>query len=105
MPWVEFGNQRHTVSLVTLWINVNKNNSLTCADTRNFFKRRIIISERDFDMSHKGKAQATDIVTLPCGCIYQDKGWLLTRIKECDYHKRKRTAKRPYRSKAECVRP
>jgi hypothetical protein len=44
-------------------------------------------------------------VTLPCGCAYQDKGWLLTRVKECEYHKRKRTSKRPYRPKAECVRP
>ncbi|HVP93260.1 MAG TPA: hypothetical protein VMS94_05920 [Acidobacteriota bacterium] len=56
-------------------------------------------------MSKKTEAKATDIITLPCGCVYQDKGWLLTRIKECDYHKRKRTAKRPYRPKAECVRP
>jgi hypothetical protein len=56
-------------------------------------------------MAKKTKVQTTDIITLPCGCIYQDKEWLLTRIKECDYHKRKRTAKRPYRPKAECVRP
>ena len=46
-----------------------------------------------------------DTVTLPCGCKYQDKGWLLTRINECELHRRKRTAKRPYRPKAECVRP
>ena len=44
-------------------------------------------------------------VKLPCGCIYQDKGWMLTRVNECEYHKRKRTTKRPYRPKAECVRP
>jgi hypothetical protein len=44
-------------------------------------------------------------VKLPCGCVYQDKGWMLTRTNECDYHKRKRTTKRPYRPKAECVRP
>jgi predicted metalloprotease len=44
-------------------------------------------------------------VTLPCGCKYQDKGWLLTRINECEHHRRRRTAKRPYRPKAECVRP
>jgi hypothetical protein len=44
-------------------------------------------------------------VTLPCGCTYQDTGWLLTRISECEYHKRKRTTKRQYRPKAECVRP
>ena len=56
-------------------------------------------------MGKKTEARTTDTVTLPCGCIYQDKGWLLVRIHECDYHKRKRTAKRPYRSKAECVRP
>ncbi|MGD0644086.1 MAG: hypothetical protein ABSA75_04180 [Candidatus Bathyarchaeia archaeon] len=42
---------------------------------------------------------------LPCGCVYQDKGWMLTRINECEYHKRRRTTKRPYRPKAECVRP
>jgi len=56
-------------------------------------------------MTKKTKVQTPDIITLSCGCIYQDKGWLLTRIKECDSHKRKRTARRPYRPKAECVRP
>ncbi|NLE05128.1 MAG: hypothetical protein GX638_10065 [Crenarchaeota archaeon] len=45
------------------------------------------------------------ISKLPCGCIYQDKGWILMRIFECEYHKRKRNRKRPYRPKAECVRP
>lgn len=44
-------------------------------------------------------------VKLPCGCIYQDKGWMLMRVNECEYHHRKRTTKRPYRPKAECVRP
>jgi len=44
-------------------------------------------------------------VKLPCGCIYQDKGWILTRVNECEYHHRRRTTKRPYRPKAECVRP
>jgi len=44
-------------------------------------------------------------VHLPCGCIYLDRGWMLTRINECEYHHRKRTTKRPYRPKAECVRP
>ena len=44
-------------------------------------------------------------VKLPCGCVYQDLGWILTRINECEYHKRRRTAKRPYKPKAECVRP
>ncbi|MGD6805452.1 MAG: hypothetical protein ACQCN4_00625 [Candidatus Bathyarchaeia archaeon] len=56
----------------------------------------------------KKTAQSTDTnneVRLPCGCIYQDKGWMLTRINECEYHHRKRTTKRPYRPKAECVRP
>ena len=42
---------------------------------------------------------------LPCGCIYKDQGWILTRVAECEYHKKKRTTKRPYRPKAECVRP
>lgn len=44
-------------------------------------------------------------VTLPCGCRYLEKSWLLTRLKECNYHKQRRTRKKPYRSKAECVRP
>jgi len=44
-------------------------------------------------------------VKLPCGCVYQDTGWMLTRINECEYHKRKRTTKRPFKPKAECVRP
>jgi hypothetical protein len=51
------------------------------------------------------KTDAVKTVTLPCGCSYQDRGWLLTRVTECDYHKRRRTSKRPYRPKAECVRP
>ncbi|MCL2358681.1 MAG: hypothetical protein LBH74_06100 [Nitrososphaerota archaeon] len=54
-------------------------------------------NRQDFDASKEGK--------LPCGCIYQDKGWILMRVNECEYHHRKRTAKRPYRPKAECVRP
>jgi hypothetical protein len=49
--------------------------------------------------------QSSKINRLPCGCAYQDKGWILLRINECEYHKRKRTTKRPYRPKAECVRP
>ena len=44
-------------------------------------------------------------VKLPCGCVYQDEGWMLTRVSECEYHKRRRTTKHPYRPKAECVRP
>jgi len=44
-------------------------------------------------------------VKLPCGCVYHDKGWMLMRINECEYHHRKRITKRPYRPKAECVRP
>ncbi|MCW4030649.1 MAG: hypothetical protein NWE92_13515 [Candidatus Bathyarchaeota archaeon] len=44
-------------------------------------------------------------VRLPCGCVYKDQGWMLTRVAECEYHHRKRTSKRPYRPKAECVRP
>ena len=51
------------------------------------------------------KTDAAKSVKLPCGCVYQDKGWMLTRVDECDYHKRKRTTKRPYKPKAECVRP
>jgi hypothetical protein len=49
--------------------------------------------------------EAPKITNLPCGCVYQDKGWIITRINECAYHKRKRTTKRPYKPKAECVRP
>ena len=45
------------------------------------------------------------ITHLPCGCIYQDIGWMLMRVSECTYHHRRRTTKRPYRPKAECVRP
>jgi hypothetical protein len=44
-------------------------------------------------------------IKLPCGCIYRDQGWMLTRVSECEYHHRRRTTKRPYRPKAECVRP
>jgi hypothetical protein len=43
--------------------------------------------------------------TLPCGCKYQDKGFMIVRVVECDYHRQRRTRKRPYRPKAECVRP
>ena len=52
-----------------------------------------------------GKPEARKPVELPCGCVYQDDGWMLTRINECEYHRRRRTTKRPYRPKAECVRP
>jgi len=51
------------------------------------------------------KTEEQKTVVLPCGCVYQDLGWILTRINECEYHKRKRTTKRPYKPKAECVRP
>jgi len=51
------------------------------------------------------KTEGQKSVRLPCGCVYQDKGWMLTRVDECEYHKRKRTTIRPYRPKAECVRP
>jgi len=64
-----------------------------------------LFQKRGLNVVNKTKVQAADIVTLPCGCIYQDKEWLLVRIHECDYHKRKRTAKKPCRPKAECVRP
>ncbi len=57
-------------------------------------------------MSKNGKSDDNSgVVILPCGCKYQDKGWLLTRVNECENHKRRRTMKRPYRPKAECVRP
>ena len=50
-----------------------------------------------------GQTVKTDRV--PCGCVHQNKGWLLTRVNECENHRRKRTAKRPYRPEAECVKP
>jgi hypothetical protein len=50
-------------------------------------------------------SQTVSTVKLPCGCIYQDKGWLLTRIIEYTHYGRKRASKRPYKPKAECVRP
>jgi len=56
-------------------------------------------------MKEKTQTKTTDTIILPCGCIYEDKGWLLVRVNECEHHKRKRTRKRPYRPKAECVRP
>jgi len=60
-------------------------------------------------MTEKEKPISPDEVSkevkLPCGCIYQDKGWILMRVNECDYHHRRRTTKRPFRPKAECVRP
>jgi len=61
-------------------------------------------------MVDAGKVNKFDIAQktmhyLPCGCIYQDTDWMLLRINECKYHHYKRTVKRPYRPKAECVRP
>ncbi len=53
----------------------------------------------------KGQNGGGKSVKLPCGCVYQDEGWMLTRVEECEYHRRRRTTKRPYRPKAECVRP
>ena len=55
-------------------------------------------------MSDK-KITKKEHTTFPCGCVYHDKGWLLTRVTECKYHEKRRTRKRPYRPKAECVRP
>ncbi|MGA3061418.1 MAG: hypothetical protein ABSD92_13770 [Candidatus Bathyarchaeia archaeon] len=52
----------------------------------------------------KKEGEISEPVRFPCGCIYQDNGWMLTRINECKYHKRRRTTKRPFRPKAECVR-
>ena len=60
----------------------------------------MVKSEEGAQLSSKERS-----VKLPCGCIYQDEGWMLTRINECEHHRLKRTAKRPYRPKAECVRP
>jgi hypothetical protein len=51
------------------------------------------------------KKSEPKITELPCGCKYQDDGFLVVRIRECSYHQQRRTKKRPYRPKAECVRP
>ncbi len=53
----------------------------------------------------KEKTIKKERTIFPCGCVYHDKGWLLTRIVECKYHEKRRTQKRPYKPKAECVRP
>lgn len=42
--------------------------------------------------------------TLLCGCVYEEKDWMLVRIKECERHRKQRTRKREYRPKAECNR-
>jgi len=68
-------------------------------------KRDSADKNRDGYTMKKTNKQAPIPVKLPCGCVYQDKGWMLTRINECNYHKQKRTAKRPHKPKAECVRP
>jgi len=66
----------------------------------------LLMAERMGDAKENiEKTVEPKIVKLPCGCFYQDKGWILTRVSECEYHKRRRTAKRPYKPKAECVRP
>lgn len=57
-------------------------------------------AEKSADKADEGKP-----IKLPCGCTYQDNGWMLTRVNECEYHKHKKTAKHPFRPKAECVRP
>jgi hypothetical protein len=41
---------------------------------------------------------------LLCGCVYDEKEWMLVRIKECERHHKQRTRKREYRPKAECNR-
>jgi hypothetical protein len=42
--------------------------------------------------------------TLLCGCVYEEKEWMLVRIKECEMHHKQRTKKVEYRPKAECNR-
>jgi hypothetical protein len=34
----------------------------------------------DTEVAKKKKDPASKTVQLPCGCVYQDKGWLLTRF-------------------------
>ena len=71
--------------------------------------RYFAVIKLDTTMTENSKAtqtpQASKVQKLPCGCVYKDEGWMLTRVNECSYHLRKRTTKRPYRPKAECVRP
>ena len=45
------------------------------------------------------------IARLPCGCAYEDYGFLLVRLKECGLHRKRRTRKRAYRPKAESAKP
>jgi late competence protein required for DNA uptake (superfamily II DNA/RNA helicase) len=58
----------------------------------------------DSEKTNKNAAEQ-NVTHLPCGCIYQDVCWMLMRVNECKYHYYKRTTKRAYRPKAECVRP
>jgi len=44
------------------------------------------------------------IRNLLCGCVYDEKEWLLVRIKECKKHNKQRTKKKEYRPRAECNR-
>ena len=48
--------------------------------------------------------QADGVIKLECGCEYQDEGWILIRLQECQKHKKQRTTPKPKRPKAECVR-
>ena len=45
-----------------------------------------------------------ETVRLKCGCVYEDYGFMLVRVKECPEHHRRRTTPKPKRPKAECVR-
>jgi hypothetical protein len=38
-------------------------------------------------------SETAKTVRLFSGCVYQDKGWLLTRVNGCDGHRRKLMAK------------
>ena len=74
--------------------NLNKDATLLIGD-----------ETRDIEAAKKANKKLNYKVTLPCGCEYIEKSWLLNRLKECNYNKQKRTRKKPYRPKAECVRP
>jgi hypothetical protein len=85
-------------------ITIKFNSIQSQADCPEGYKTETTILRSRTEMQKK-EDSATGTVKLPCGCEYQDKGWMLTRVNECEYHKRKRATKRPYRPKAECVRP
>ena len=88
-------------------ISLKKPNFFILSNPKNvsiFISNNFMVLNLMDKMSNK-KINTKEHTTFPCGCVYHDKGWLLTRVTECKYHKKRRTRKRPFRPKAECVRP